>query len=203
MKYIFLHGLGQNANSWKDVLTSLQPQDTDAPELFSLARGELTYTSLYEGLEKYLGSIQEPFTLCGLSLGAVLALDYAVHHSAKVSALILIAPQYKVPAYLISLQNLIFSLMPERSFSSFGMAKKDIISLTKSMRRLDFTSELTKLRSRTTIICGERDKANRKAAEELSRLLSDSRLIIIPGAGHELNTEAPGTLSEVILSAAD
>lgn len=201
MKHIFLHGLGQNANSWKDVITSLPLKGIDAPELFHLSDDELTYPSLYNGLENYLEAIKEPFTLCGLSLGSVLALDYAIHHADRISSLILIAPQYKAPTHLIDLQNLIFFLMPKRSFSSLGMAKEDIIALTKSMRKLDFSAELDKLSCRTTIVCGEKDKANRRQAEKLSQLLPSSRLIIVPGAGHELNTEAPDKLSGIILSA--
>lgn len=200
-RYVFLHGLGQSACSWKEVIDRIPDLESEAPELFKLAEGELSYSSLYNGLEQYLAQHQEPFSLCGLSLGAVLAMDYAIHNPEKVSSLILIAPQYKVPTGLIDFQNLIFRLMPEKSFSSMGLSKKNVITLSHSMRKLDFTNEINKLTMRTTIICGEKDKSNLKAARSLDQLLGNSRLAVIPGAGHEVNISAPDKLAGIITEA--
>ena len=43
----------------------------------------------------------EEIVLCGLSLGAVLTLNYAIDHPDKVKALVLIAAQYKMPKKLL------------------------------------------------------------------------------------------------------
>ena len=140
MKTIFLHGLGQSARDWQPVTAQLDcaPGEADCPELFSWAEpGQLTYSNLLAGLERYCGAQREPFRLCGLSLGAVLALDYAIRHPdgpAAPAALVLAGAQYKIPTGLIDLQNLLFRLMPRRAFAEMGVSKQDFIGLARSMR---------------------------------------------------------------------
>ena len=98
MKTVFLHGLGQTAHDWDAVLSQTSLPDVDCPELSALPEGKLTYTGLRTGFEKRYTDVKEAFRICGLSLGAVLALDYAIHHKGKVDSLILIGVQYKTPA---------------------------------------------------------------------------------------------------------
>lgn len=200
MKTVFLHGMGQKAEDWNEVIRLAGIQQAECPDLYKLAAGESTFQSMLKGLEELYKDEDEPFILCGLSLGAILALDYTLHHQDKVSSLILIGAQYKVPTRLIDFQNLIFRLMPESSFRSMGASKKDVITLSHSMRSLDYTKDLRKLNYHCTIICGSKDKANLKASEELSSLLPDSELRIIPDAGHEINKCAPAALAQIIES---
>ncbi len=80
--------------------------------------------------------------ICGLSLGALLAIDFAIRHEEKVASLVLIGAQYKVPSLLIDFQNLIFRCMPDKVFESMGLSKSSTIKLAHSMRSLDFTSAI-------------------------------------------------------------
>lgn len=171
MKTVFLHGLGQTAHEWDAVLSRVSLPDADCPELSMLTEGELSYTGLRTGFEKRYADVKEAFRICGLSLGAVLALDYAIHHKEKVDSLILIGAQYKTPALLIDFQNLIFRCMPEKAFSDMGVSKQDMIRLCRSMRSLDFTSGLREVGCPVKILCGEKDRANLKASKQLSELL--------------------------------
>ena len=122
MHTIYLHGLGQTADSWKPVLEKITlPGDNSCPDLVALLRGrEVSYSSLYQAFSQQCSKIDGELTLCGLSLGAVLALNYAIDHPGKVEALVLIAPQYKMPKKLLWLQNLVFRLMPESQFRQTG-----------------------------------------------------------------------------------
>lgn len=199
MKLLFLHGLGQGPDSWNGVINALGP-DTDAvcPDLFRLCSEGPDYPSLYAALEGCIEDLPEPAVLCGLSLGAVLALDYATRRPGKVAGLVLIAPQYKMPRGLLRLQNIIFRLMPERAFAGAGMGKRDTIRLTTSMMELDFRQQLGRVACPVLVLTGEKDAANRKAAGELAKLLPDAIAREIPGAGHEVNIDAPGELAAAI-----
>lgn len=197
MKTIFLHGLGQTAQDWEEVIRQTALSEVDCPELFSLSEGEITYFGIRNGLEKRYADITEPFCICGLSLGALLALDYAIRHNEQVAALVLIGVQYKVPSLLIDFQNLIFRCMPNKTFDDMGMSKKDVIRLAHSMRSLDFRSGLKDIKCPVTILCGEKDRANLKASRQLAELLSQSKLRIVPGAAHELNKCAPEAIADV------
>ena len=43
MKTVFLHGLGQTAQDWKEVVQQLSISDVDCPELFSSTEDEISY----------------------------------------------------------------------------------------------------------------------------------------------------------------
>lgn len=200
MRYIFIHGLGQTASSWDDTLSYMNRKDeVYCPELLSLLRGsKVEYGSLYKGFSEYCGGFDEPLALCGLSLGAVLALNYAADNPGKVGSLALIAPQYKTPGLALRLQNIAFRLAPRSAFKGMGFEKKEAIRLMGSMIGLDLTDKLENISAPTLIICGENDKANKKAAEKLGSKLKNSRLEFIDGAGHAVNTDAPEKLAETL-----
>lgn len=198
MKLILLHGLGQTPAAWDALRMDLQASQVEAPSVFSGADGVLTYQKIYDRLEKRYGDEEAPLCLCGLSLGAVLALDFALRHREQVASLILCAPQYRVPKWLIEVQNLMFRCMPSRAFADMGMSREDMISLTRSMKTLDFTDRLKNLTCPVTILCGEKDTVNQKAAKELAALLPRSRLEFVPNAGHEINRDNPKALAAIL-----
>ena len=200
MKTVFLHGLGQTAHDWDAVLSRASLPDADCPELSALPEGKLTYAGLRTGFEKRYADVNESFRICGLSLGAVLALDYAIHHKDKVDSLILIGAQYKTPALLIDFQNLIFRCMPEKAFSDMGVTKQDMIRLCRSMRSLDFTASLREVSCPVKFLCGEKDRANLKASKQLCKLLPQAELYVIPDAGHEINKCAPEAIAAILNS---
>mgnify|MGYP000403449676 CR=1 FL=1 len=118
---IWLHGLGQGPESWQQTLDRLPQGEEHCPALFSLTESPVTYNSIYAGLCRYCDGLEGPLHLCGLSLGSVLGLHYAAEHPLRVASLALISPQYRMPRRLLALQDLLFRLMPERSFRELGL----------------------------------------------------------------------------------
>ena len=94
----------------------------------------LKYSAFQAEIEKRYDDTDEPFRICGLSLGAMLALDYTIRHKEKVDSLILLAAQYKSPTIFI----------------------------------------------------------------DISILLPQAELHIIPGAGHEINKDAPEEIADIL-----
>lgn len=197
--YIFLHGLGQTAASWDKVFTVLRIQDHICSDLFSMLKGQnMNYPNLFRQFEKSCNEYHGKVNICGISLGAILALNYAIEHLQKVQSLILIAPQFKMPKGILYIQNIVFHFMPEIKFLEMGISKKDALSLVKSMLRLDFRAELSRLTCPVMIVCGERDKANRKAAIGMNNKMLNAKLFWVAQAGHEVNIEAPEELANLI-----
>lgn len=166
MKRIYIHGLGQTAHSWDKVIEASDNRDGIAcPDLPGLIGDkETTYENLYAAFSKMCDAKDEELILCGLSLGGVLALNYAVEHAEKVKALVLIATPYKMPKAALMLQNIVFRFMPDSGFKGIGFTKRDFIKLCKSMMELDFTDELHKITCPALVVCGENDTANMKAS---------------------------------------
>ena len=197
MKNVFVHGLGQTPDSWRPVFSLLDgPGDCVFPDLAAMvSAGEATYARLYRAFTRLCDGLEAPLALCGLSLGGVLSLHYAVEHPERVGSLVLIAPQYKMPKRLLQVQNTLFRLMPRAMFRETGFEKAQFLQLCRSMMELDFSSALSGIACPTLVICGERDRANRQACKDLARLVKRAELRVVEGAGHELNREAPEKLA--------
>ena len=140
MKYLYLHGLGQNGDSWNKVTRSTEVlENSVCLDLAKMIKGKVaTYSTLYSAFSEMCSEENEDIILCGLSLGGVLALNYAIDYPQKVKALVLIAAQYKMPARLLKLQNMLFRFMPQSMFQQTGFGKLDFISLCSTMAELDF-----------------------------------------------------------------
>ncbi|NBJ71521.1 MULTISPECIES: alpha/beta hydrolase [Clostridia] len=201
MTYMLVHGLGQNATSWQKVIDSLKidSEKIVSPDLFRfIETGKMDYRNLYYNFFDYCENEDGPVDLGGLSLGAILSLNYALDRPEKVNSLILINTQYKMPQFLLSVQSAIFQFFPNYVFEKMGLSKKDAIQLMKSMRKLDFSLRLSEISCKTLILCGEKDKLNKKAAKQLSNLIMDAKLEFIQNAGHEANSDNPEGTAQII-----
>ena len=199
MKYLYLHGLGQKPNSWDRTIKGTKVSDSSISLSFAeMLKGEkATYRELYAAFSEECDKEVEEIVLCGLSLGAVLALHYAIDHPDKVKALVLIAAQYKMPKKILNFQNMLFRLMPNSMFKQMGFSKADVISLCGTMAELNFGDSLRNVSCPVLIVCGEKDNANKKASKELDRYLSKSSFCELK-AGHEVNIESPEELAIVL-----
>ncbi|MEH7125602.1 alpha/beta hydrolase [Bacillus sp. JJ1773] len=200
MRYIFVHGLGQSSSSWEKTISYMgDTTQISNPDLFNLLKDkEPTYNNLYTAFSEYIEEYSEPVVLIGPSLGAVVALNYTIDHPSRVDSLVLIAPQYKMPKMLLKVQNIIFRLMPESPFQKLGSSKNDFIILSNSMMELDFSNDLKKVQCNTLVLCGENDKANKRASEKLADQIATAEIRTIMGVGHEINMEAPENLASIL-----
>ena len=200
MKYLYLHGLGQKPDSWNRVIKEMKVSKSSVSlSLSDMLEGKsATYKELYSAFSSEYDKENDGIALCGLSLGAVLALNYAIDHPDKVKALVLIAAQYKMPKKLLKIQNMLFHLMPNSTFNKMGFKKADVISLCGTMAELDFSDSLHKVSCPVLIVCGEKDKASIKTSKELCHYFNNSCFHELMKTGHEANIESPEELAIVL-----
>lgn len=200
MAFILVHGLGQDASSWDEIKAHLD-MHVDTPDLFELLKGKrYRYQDLYNAFCEYLDHFDGPLSICGLSLGGILALDYAKHHPDRVRSLILIGTPHRIPRFLYAMQSIMFHLLPKDSFKDLGIAKSDFMSLTSSMKTLPILDDADKVKCKTLLICGSKDKANIKSLTFLHKAIKDSEVKIIDSAGHAVNEDKPLELADMISS---
>lgn len=200
MTYVFIHGLGQTSSSWDNVIAHLPPNIKKyQPCLSAIAKdNQITYENLYNAFESECNRMEMPLCLCGILLGAILALQYTLNNPQKVKSFLLIAPQYKMPRLLLGIQNIAFRILPQTAFGSMGFSKRNMMTLTTSMKKIDFTPMLDKIASPSFIICGQRDYANKNAAKKLAKTIPNTKLVFVGKAGHEVNIDAPAKLADLI-----
>lgn len=197
-KKILIHGSGHKAASWNEVVSHLEnSEDILCPELAALLDGrEASYPNLYASFIQYCDEIEGSVHLCGLSLGGILALNYAVDFPEKVKTLVLVGTPHKVPKVMFQIQNVIFRLLPKSVFETMAFDKKNTFALGCSMKDLDFRGRVEKITCPTLILCGEKDRANRKSAYYLSQNIKGAELRILQHTGHVVNEENPRALAK-------
>jgi len=190
MKLIFLHGLGQSADSWKEVRNLLTDYPSEAIELFP--SGVSNYQQAKERVYQHLAQETEPFILVGLSLGAALALELSSYDLSNLQALVLSGCPLKVAGnILFYIQLLIFKLLPKRVFEKQGADKALMVRVSEELKTLDLREIAKNCPYPTLLICGSQDKPNLSSMKAIQELMSNSQFQIIPDGPHVLNKEKP------------
>ena len=190
MKLIFLHGLGQSAESWKEVQNLLTDYPSEAIELFSSEVN--SYQKVKDRVYQHLAQETEPFVLVGLSLGAALALELSSYDLPNLQALVLSGCPLKVAGnILFYIQLLIFKLLPKRVFEKQGADKALMVRVSEELKTLDLREIAKNCPYPTLLICGSQDKPNLSSMKAIQELMSNSQFQIIPDGPHVLNKEKP------------
>ena len=197
---IFVHGSGHKATSWEKTISYMtNNEDIVCPNLSSILEGkEASYENLYSSFVKYCNEFDGQIHLCGLSLGGILALNFALDFPQKVKTLVLIGTPYKVPKVAFSFQNIIFRFLPKSIFETMAFDKKNTFALGDTMKNLDFSDRVKNIKSPTLILCGKKDSANMKSADYLSQSIRSAELKIIENTGHVVNEENPKALADIL-----
>ena len=197
-KVILIHGSGHKAASWNETVSRLDCRgDVLCPELSSLLMGkEASYPNLRAAFGAYCAQAGGPVHLCGLSLGGILAMNYAIDFPEQVKTLVLIGAPHKVPKVTFGLQTMVFRFLPKSVFETMAFDKKNTFALGSSMKNLDFSGRVQKIRCPTLILCGEKDRANIQSARFLSQNIRGAQLQLIAQTGHVVNEENPSALAK-------
>ena len=186
MKLIFLHGLGQSADSWKEVQDLLADYPSEALDLFPSGVG--TYQEAKERIYQHLSEETEPFVLVSLSLGAALALELSSSEIPNLQALVLSGCPLKlagnIPFYI---QLLIFKLLPKRIYEKQGADKALMVGVSEELKTLDLREIARNCPYPSLLVCGSQDKPNLSSMRDLHELMPDSQFEIIPDGSHVLN----------------
>ena len=197
MKLIFLHGLGQSADSWKEVQELLVDYPSEALELFP--SGVATYQEAKERIYQHLSEETEPFVLVGLSLGAALALELSGYDLPNLQALVLSGCPLKLAGnILFYIQLLIFKLLPKRIFEKQGADKALMVGVSEELKTLDLREIARNCPYPSLLICGSQDKPNLSSMKTIQELMPNSQFQIIPDGPHVLNKEKPKEFAEQI-----
>lgn len=197
---ILVHGSGHKAASWNKTISLLEDnKDIMCPNLSSILEGkEASYENLYSSFAKYCNKTDGQIHLCGLSLGGILTLDYALDFPKKVKTLVLIGTPYKVPKAAFRIQTIIFKILPKSAFKSMAFDKKDTLALGSTLENLDFSDKVKNITCPTLILCGKKDSTNMKSAYYLSQNIKNSELKVIENTGHIVNEENPEALAKIL-----
>jgi 3-oxoadipate enol-lactonase len=204
---VLLHGVGTGPGAWKPQLEAL---DAVAPDLVPTYRH-----GLEAAVDEVAGIVEPDDVLCGLSLGALVALHVA--RRVEVGRLIVCAGFDRLPA---SLRRRTRAIALAARVVPRGFLHRQLVAELPEEHRAEALAEIEPLRpaelSRlmweaagsivdpgtitipVTVACGERDRANLPLSRALAERLPKARLEIVPEAGHVANLDNPGAFSPLL-----
>ena len=198
MTNILVHGSGHKATSWNETISYMKNDNEILyPNLSSiLNEKEASYANLYSSFSEYCNKIDGQINLCGLSLGGVLALNYALDFPEKVNKLVLICTPYKIPKVMFRVKGIVLRFLPKSLFDNMAFDKKDTYVFGKSILNLDFSNRVRDIKCPTLIICGSKDSAFLKSSYYFAENIRDAELKIFENIGHVVNEENPKALAK-------
>lgn len=202
---ILLHGLGTGPAGWAPQARAFADERT-----VFVPRLEPSWRDSADAVVGLL-DVHEGADVCGISLGALVALAAALERPAATRRLVLIAGFARLPARWRLLQALVAGWarsVPERRLRrglvsavpapyradaerELTLPRRELASAMREAARFDVAERAATLTVPTLVLCGERDRVNLRLSSRLARLLPDARFATVPDAGHVANLDNP------------
>ena len=218
---VLLHGLGTGPGAWRPQVEAFGSSTRVLTPRLSLDERftvEAEAARIRNALEPDVS-----VDVCGLSLGALVALRMALDDPSRVHRLALCAGFAALPWPLALLQavlgastalvpsrvlreQLVASVpKPEREIArreTAWLERRGLRAAFREGRRFDVRHELDRLTMPVLVLVGERDRANRRLSRALAERLG-GELCIVRGAGHLVNLDAPEAFNQALRSFLD
>ncbi len=196
---LLLHGGGQTPSSWKPVIEVMpagfvcHAADLGIGPNFSMEDATRRVEALLDELAP------RTVHLCGLSLGAMLAVHLAAQHPHRVGRLLLSGVQVRPPRRLMAAQNAVVGKLPARLVETGdGISREELLIALTEAARVDLRRQMPRIQSPTLVVCGSRDPANLPGARQSARLIPGARLEVIAGVGHTWNVSHPQRFARLL-----
>jgi pimeloyl-ACP methyl ester carboxylesterase len=157
--------------------------------------------------------------ICGLSLGAMLAVEVALQQPRLVASLTLSGGQIHPNPLLMRVQSAVLARMSERALiappallkrrypelaplaeaDARATGKAGFLAAMSALSQVDTRKRLGAIAAPSLVLCGARDWANKPAARALARAIPGAELRTIPHAGHVWNLERPDLFNQILL----
>ncbi len=219
---VLLHGLGTGPSGWQPQVDAFSPSRTVITPALRLDAG------FGFGVEarRVLAGVAPgtEIDVCGLSLGALVALRAAVDEPERIRRLALSAGFASLPRLHTLLQlalgnatrllpahvlrGQLVAGIPEAHRETARLETADldgraIRHLFREGRRFDARTGLERVTMPVLVLVGADDRANRRLSRELAGQIPGAKLELIPGAGHAANLDAPDAFNEALRSFLD
>lgn len=193
---VFLHGLGTGPEAWRPQIEAFRNDQEPIVPRLDLDRG----FTIAGAADRLLGGLPaEPLDVCGLSLGALVALRMALARPEQVRRLALCAGFASLPIPFRAIQAVagtFAALSPGKALD--GLDRAAIRAVFREGRAFDVSHELGRLTMPVLVLVGERDRPNRGLSVALTAALPNAELKVISSAGHVANLDAPDEFTALL-----
>jgi 3-oxoadipate enol-lactonase/4-carboxymuconolactone decarboxylase len=230
---VLIHSLGTDLRLWDDLIPRLDPTlrlvrfDLRGHGLSADPAGELTLVDFSADLAALLDHLEiDKAVILGISIGGLIALDFALRNQARVSSLILAGTAAKIGTPelwqtrmdtlrahgMAHAADTILARWFESDFATRSptqfqglrtlFTRNSVAGYTAAcaaLRDADLRAEVPKINVPTLVLCGAQDAATPPdVVQELAGSLPNAQFAVLPGTGHTPPIEHPQTMAEQI-----
>lgn len=200
---VLLHGSGQRPVAWQDVVTDLgADRPMLAPWLKGLKPGDSVGFDMTTAAASVASELElrgaPPADVCGLNLGALVALRLAVAHPERIRRVVVVSGFVVPPKAALRLQRTMLRLAPDKRLLAGGVPKQLVLEGLDAMIASDLSTTLSQVKVPVLVIAGDDDPAGVANAEQLRRGLPDARVVTIPDAGPDVVRDQPAAIAAAL-----
>ena len=230
---VLIHSLGTDLRLWEDLIPRLDPTlrlvrfDLRGHGLSADPSGELTLLDFSTDIEALLDHLEiDKAVILGISIGGLIALDFALRNQARVSSLILADTAARIgtpelwQARMEALRahgmaHLADSILarwfapdfearfPTQFQGSLTLFTRNSVAgytaACAALRDADLRAEVPQITVPTLVLCGAQDVSTPPdVVQELAGSLPNAHFAILPGAGHTPPIEQPQIMADQI-----
>ena len=206
---VFLHDMADTPLTWQDQvgalpegwrpltpwLRGMKPIDKADFDL-QAAADALSVIPLEHGVES--------FAICGVGLGAAVALRCAADSPAMVSGLILVNPLIAPPGAVLKMQKAALRMTPRSRLAAQNVDKDHLLAAMDMLATLDLGDALTEVDCPTLVVSSQAQPATQKLAADLVGRMRNATMVALPGfPQHQADPQAFNAMVAEFLGSLD
>ena len=230
---VLIHSLGTDLRIWDDLIPRLDPIpraigfDLRGHGLSADPAGELTLANFSTDVAALLDHLEvDKAVILGISIGGLIALDFALRNQARVSSLILADTAARIGTPELwqtrmdtlrahGMAHLAHSILARWFAPDFAtrcptqfqglytmFTHNSVIGYTAAcaaLRDADLRTEVHQIMAPTLVLCGAQDAATPPdVVQELAQSLPNAHFAALPGAGHTPPIEQPQIMADQV-----
>lgn len=183
---VFLHDMADTPLTWQDQvgalpegwrpltpwLRGMKPIDKVDFDL-QAAADALSVIPLEHGVES--------FAICGVGLGAAVALRCAADSPAMISGLILVNPLIAPPGAVLKMQKAALRMTPRSRLAAQNVDKDHLLAAMDMLATLDLGDALAEVGCPTLVVSSQAQPATQKLAADLVGRMLNASTVALPG----------------------
>ena len=198
---ILLHAAGRGGRAWQGVAPLLADAFTVlTPDLpgFNDAPGPFTMAAAVRHIADLAGAQPSPVRLCGLSLGASVALAVAAEHPDLADRVVASAPAIDGARHrrVTALYRRAPGWAVRRLTDLPG--RTAWLSFVDEIAAVDLGDDLPRIIANTLVLCGSRDRANLPEARLAGDAIPNGQFYLVPHVGHAWPVTQPKLFATVV-----
>ena len=201
---VFVHGVRTSRAIWVDQIAAMTDSGhesvaVDLPGHGTRLGERFTLRSAMAAIDQAVDSFPVPPLLVGLSLGGYSSLAYAADHPGKLAGVVLSGCSTEIRGKPIGAYRSL-SVQVDRAFGPTDGDWHIVADMLAALQGHSSLADLRRLRVPVWLVNGQRDLL-RLDERRYVAARPGTRLTVVPGAGHDVNSHAPIAYNRILLGA--